>query len=111
MQALAERALVDDIRFAQLWSDSRDANNPRSAEAIRRELISKGVAGDIAEATAQNVDDRHGAYKAGYKRARQLEQTDYVTFRRRLWRYLQRRGFGASVIRETISRLWEERGV
>ncbi|MDP6402581.1 MAG: regulatory protein RecX [SAR202 cluster bacterium] len=106
---LTERSLVDDSSFAKLWRDSRDSFNPRSATAIKRELISKGVAGDLAQRTVDDLDDMDSAYRAGLKHARRLERADLSTYRRRLWGYLQRRGFSSSVTRQTIARLLDER--
>lgn len=106
---LVERGLADDARFAELWADSRNRLNPRSASAIRRELISKGVARDLAEHAVREVDDRDAAYAAGAKHARRLRESDSHTFRGRLWGYLRRRGFSSSVSRGTIDRLWDER--
>ena len=109
VESLAEQALVDDASFAKLWRDNRETLNPRSAAAIKRELILKGVASELAKSAVQDLDDRDSAYRAGLKPARRLAQSDFSTFQRRLWGYLQRRGFSPSVTRETIDRLWEER--
>jgi regulatory protein len=109
IESLAERSLLDDGKFARLWSNNRDALNPRSAAAIRRELISKGVPRDDAEAAVSDLDDQDSAYRAGLKPARRLQQGDFPTFRRKLWGYLRRRGFSESVTRHTIGRLWDER--
>ena len=106
---LAQRGLADDARFAELWADSRNRLNPRSASAIRWELVSKGVARDIAESAVREVDDQDAAYAAGAKHARRLREADSHTFRRRLWGYLRRRGFSSSLSRGTIDRLWDER--
>ena len=106
---LVERKLVDDRTFAKLWKNSRDSLHPRSARAIRRELISKGVSRDLAEQAVADVDEADSAYRAGIKHARRLEQTDFHTFRRRLWGFLQRRGFGPALTRQTVARLWKER--
>ena len=100
---------MDDASFAKLWRDTRETLNPRSAAAIKRELILKGVASELAKSAVQDLDDRDSAYRAGLKPARRLAQSDFSTFQRRLWGYLQRRGFSPSVTRETIDRLWEER--
>ena len=106
---LVRQGLADDARFAGLWTDSRNRLNPRSASAIRRELISKGVARDIAENAVREVSDGDAAYAAGAKHARRLSESDFHTFRRRLWGYLRRRGFSSSVSLATIARLWDER--
>ena len=109
VSSLVERELLDDTKFAELWRDSRASLNPRSATAIRRELTAKGVARDIADEAVRGMDDVDSAYRAGLKLARRLAQADLSTYRRRLWAYLRRRGFGESVVRSTIGRLWEER--
>ena len=58
---LAYRSLVDDRSFARLWRDNRDSLNPRSAASIKRELISKGIARDLAQSTVDDVDDMDSA--------------------------------------------------
>ena len=107
---LREQELVDDAKFAQLWSDSRDSSKPRSAWAIKRELIAKGVDGGLASEAVQEIDDNESAYRAGLKPARKNMEAGYPTFRRRLREYLHRRGFSDSVSRRTIERLWAEVG-
>ena len=109
IEALAVRDLVDDTGFARMWRDSRTSMNPRSASAIRRELMAKGVPPEIATEAVREVDDPESAYRAGLKHARRLDSADSPTFRRKLWGYLQRRGFSASVARQTIDLLWNER--
>ena len=109
LESLKEQKLVDDEAFAILWRNSRESLNPRSASAIKRELICKGVASVIANSAVRDIDDQRNATCAGLKRARQLSQYDFTTFHNKLWGYLQRRGFSTSLIRTTITQLWEER--
>ena len=106
--ALKEEGLLDDTRFARLWSESRDSHRPRSAIAISRELVSKGVDKEVAKAAVQDLDDGDSAHRAGEKFARRLRQVDYPTFRRRLWGHLQRLGYTPSVARGTVDRLWSD---
>jgi regulatory protein len=108
IQDLSEQDLLDDSKFAASWAESRDSNKPRSAYKIRRELVSKGVEKDIAGEAVRHLDDEDSAYRAGLKFARKLRDADHLTFRRRLWGYLRRRGFSESVARQTIKRLWSE---
>ena len=105
---LAEQSLLDDAKFARLWRDNRDSFRPRSAAAIERELIAKGVARDTAQAAVSDMDDHDAAHRAGLKLTRRLDRDDFATFRRRLWGYLQRRGFSGSVTRHAIDRLWDD---
>jgi regulatory protein len=109
VQRLTEQGLLDDTSFAQEWTRSRVSHRPRSAKAIRRELLGKGVDRDTAQAAVETLDDEESAYRAGLRAAASLADTDYTTFRRRLQGYLYRRGFSQAVIRRTANRLWEER--
>ena len=106
---LKEGSLLDDARFAGSWRDSRVSLRPRSAAAIKRELVSKGIDRTTADDTVREVDDEENAYRAGLKAARRASNLDSVAFRRKLWGYLQRRGFGASVSRRVIAQLWQEK--
>ena len=105
---LKERGLLDDAMFARLWRDSRETLRPRSAWAIKRELIAKGVDDGLAAETVQDVDDEESAYRAALSPARRLRGADFPTFHRRLWGYLRRRGFSDSVCRHTLDRLRTE---
>ena len=112
-QALADlrrQDLLDDSRFASQWTRSRDVHNPRSAWAVKRELLAKGVDREVAEEAVEDVDDEETAYRLGLDQARKMAGVDLQTFRRRLWGYLKRRGFTDSLSRKTISRLWNELG-
>mgnify|MGYP001192539436 CR=1 FL=1 len=105
---LKEQGLVDDAAFAHAWSQSRVSFRPRSASLIRRELRAKGVDRDTAQAAVEALDDDEIAYAAGLRAAASLADADYGTFRRQLWGFLQRRGFGLALTRKTVHRLWEE---
>ena len=110
VESLVSRGDLDDAVFARLWTDARDANNPRSASAIRRELLARGISQDLALAAVEGVDDLHTAHRAALKASRRLEEATPTIFRRRLWGYLRRRGFSESITRTTIDKLWAERG-
>ncbi|MBI2836455.1 MAG: RecX family transcriptional regulator [Chloroflexi bacterium] len=105
---LIELKLLDDSTFAQFWKDNREAFRPQSRRLIRLELKRKGIADDIIDRVVGEVDDEANAHHAALSRTRQLARADYVTFRRRLGGYLQRRGFSSGVISRTLERVWEE---
>jgi regulatory protein len=107
--SLTAHGLLDDARFARQWADGRDSRSPRSAWAVNRELLAKGVDEAVAHRAIQDIDDDDGAYRAGLKYARVSTRIDLPTFRRRLLAYLRRRGFSQSVSRRTIDRLTAER--
>ena len=106
LERLEEQGYLDDAAFAGLWRESRETHRPRSAALIRRELVEKGVSREVAQEAVAGLDDDASAYRAGQGRLRSLQGLDYVAFRRRLESYLKRRGFGGSVTRRTVARLW-----
>jgi regulatory protein len=105
---LKELGLVDDLAFARFWQENRQAFSPRSRWLLRRELKQKGVADEVIERVVADVDDEDGAYQAAIAKAHKLPASDYEVFRRRLGEYLQRRGFGYGVIKNTLKKVWEE---
>ena len=106
---LVEHGYLDDAAFARFWRENRETHRPRSAFLIKRELLQRGVARDVAETATEGVDDGETAYRAGLGRLRVLRGLDEATFHRRMGDYLRRRGFSYSVTRSTVQRLWEER--
>jgi len=108
---LKEQGLVDDLAFAQFWKDNRESFRPRSQRLTRLELRQKGVAEEIIERVAAQVDDEASAYRAAIAKSRRLSTADYDGFRRRLGEYLKRRGFGYGLIKPTVERVWQECGV
>ena len=110
IKSLKEQGLVDDAKFAMLWKNSRESFKPRSAWAVKRELIAKGVDSGLADETVREIDDEESAYRAALDSIRRVEGVGFASFHRRLRGFLQRRGFSERVCRRTISRLWDERG-
>jgi len=108
---LKERGLVDDLAFAQFWKDNRQSFRPRSQWLTRLELRQKGVAQEIIDRVAAEVNDEDSAYRAAIAKARRLSTADYESFSRRLGEYLKRRGFSYGLIKPTVERVWQERGV
>jgi len=109
MSTLKERGLINDIAFADFWKDSRLSFNPRSRELLKLELKQKGVSAHIAAETVEDIDDETSAYQVGLKKSRGLDLLGYDDFRRRIFGYLRRRGFGYDVTNNVVERLWDER--
>jgi regulatory protein len=105
---LKEQHLLDDTAFAQFWKENRDTFRPRSQRLTRSELKKKGVADNIIKEVTDESDDAQNAYAAALNKAQRLPKQDYEVFRRRLGDYLKRRGFGYTVISQTVKRLWQE---
>ena len=108
LNKLKEQHLLDDTAFAQFWKENREMFRPRSQRLTRMELKRKGVADEIIKEVTDDSNDIDSAYQAALKKAQRLSGEDYEVFRRRLGDYLKRRGFGYSVINQTVKRLWQE---
>ncbi len=105
---MKEQGLVDDTAFARFWAENRDSFSPRSQWLTGMELRRKGVSEEVIQQAVGVLDDNDSAYRAAFKKARNLPRQDYQSFRRRLGEHLQRRGFGYGVINDTVKRLWNE---
>jgi regulatory protein len=105
---LKASGLIDDAAFAKAWSESRSASSPRSAYVVKRELRTKGIDGETAEAATVELDDAEAAYRAAQPRLGRLQSLPPEEARRKLSDFLRRRGFGWTVIERTLSRLREE---
>lgn len=105
---LKERGYLDDEAFARGWVDARTRMRPMGARRMELELLEKGVAKDAARAAVAGVtreqEEEWAAAVAGRRLAR-LKQLPPEVARRRLYGFLERRGFRSDVIRETVSRL------
>jgi regulatory protein len=108
IDGLLTRGFLNDAAFAQEWRRQRERRRPRDQKLVRQELLQMGVDGDVVREALAGFDDAANAYQAGRSRARRLPDSDFIEFRQKLWAHLQRRGFGHSVIREAIERLWRE---
>jgi regulatory protein len=105
---LKEQKFLDDTAFAQFWKENRETFRPRSQRLTRLELRKKGVADEIIKEVTDDSNDMDSAYHAALSKAQRLPKQDYEVFRRRLGDYLKRRGFGYTVINQTVKKMWQE---
>jgi regulatory protein len=105
---LKEQNLLDDTAFARFWKENRETFKPRSQRLTRLELKKRGVADEIIKEVTDDSDDMQASYQAALHKAQHLPNQDYEVFRRRLGDYLKRRGFGYTVISQTVKKLWQE---
>ena len=106
---LKQQRFIDDGAFAAGFAERRASISPRSGSMVRWELRQRGVAKDVAEDAAAQLDDDALAYEAGLKRAQRMPAMEYTAFRAKLGGFLQRRGFGYSLTSRVVARLWRER--
>jgi regulatory protein len=88
--------LIDDLAFARSWVENRESLRPR------------GASDQIIDMVLMDLDEEESALKASESALRRYARLDEELFRRRLWAYLQRRGFGYEVCRSVVDRRWAE---
>jgi len=110
LSKLREQGLVDDGAFARYWVGNRSKFGPRSRWLIGQELKQKGVNGQVIEQATDSIDEADNAYRAASAKLKRLATDDFREFYRRVGQFLRRRGFSYGIIKETISRLWQETG-
>ena len=108
---LEAEGLLNDLAYAQQWRESRERRNPRSQRMIATELKQKGVSDENIQDALQDFDSRSAAHRAALRYATRQAGKDRATFDRRVGAFLERRGFQASVIRDTVRQLREELGI
>ena len=108
VQRLLRARLLDDEAFARYWISNREQFRPRGAFALRQELRRKGVSHRIIDGLLEDVDEAENAYQAATKRLTRWQRIDPSERQRRLFGYLQRRGFSYDVIRDVWERLLAE---
>ncbi|MHB1296463.1 MAG: regulatory protein RecX, partial [Anaerolineae bacterium] len=105
---LQRAGLLNDGEFARFWVESRENSRPRGVWGLRSELRGKGVSDEVIERATRDVDEAAGALDAARRYVRRLERLDGEVFRRRLFAFLQRQGFGYQVCKDTTNRMWQE---
>lgn len=108
VQRLLQAKLLDDEAFARYWISNREQFRPRGAYALRQELRRKGVPQRIVDGLLEDVDEAENAYQAATKRLARWQRMDPSERERKLFGYLQRRGFSYDVIRDVWERLLAE---
>lgn len=111
LERLARVGLLDDEAFARHYARARMGAGTRSAGQVRRELVVRGIAPDRAEAAlrevveADGIDVMAGLRALAERRLRALRGLEAQVRRRRLFGYLQRRGFGAREVMQVLQQL------
>jgi len=102
IKRLLELDLLDDSKFAQLWTRSRVRFKPRSAWLIGRELREKGIAEEIIQQVIEEEftpeQELEAAMSLAEKQARRYRGEDPEKARRKLFAFLARRGFSPDKI-------------
>ena len=92
-----KRGLLDDVKFAKAWVSDRMSLKPMGRLKLKQELKAKGISEfdieDVVDNAYSEIDELEAAKKLACKRIKLLSGLDSVIAKRRLFGYLQRRGF------------------
>jgi regulatory protein len=106
---LERSGLVNDERFAQDWVTNRSEFRPRSRRALAYELRQRGLADTAIKKALEGINEETLAYQAAIKQARRYENLPVRDFRNKLGSYLARRGFSYEIIKDVVTRVWDEK--
>ena len=98
--------LLNDERFARMFTESRKNSRPKSASTVRRELEMKGVSRDLSLSVTSDIDDLEAALCAATKKSRALSNLPENKFHHKLIGHLRRRGFTYSISENASNQAW-----
>lgn len=101
LERFAEVSLVDDKEFARTVTTAVRATKGLSRAMVRRKLSEKGLDSGLVEEVVGEISDEQeleSARAVAQKRFTQLSSYDETTRQRRLFGYLQRRGYSSAII-------------
>ena len=90
---LVDSGLIDDEAFANWWVAHRCRFKPRSAYALRFELLQKGIDESIIAAAVGKTDDRKMALELLETKRKQWQRLESHKKRQKILAFLHRRGF------------------
>ena len=108
LDSLELQGLLNDLEFAQLWTESRRRQKKLSASVITQELRGKGVAQDIIDEVMQGTDldaEYHMAYEMAERKYRSCAHLDHMVIYRRIHSLLARKGFSHQITERIMREL------
>lgn len=109
VQDLTEAGLINDREFVKFWINWRKEVNPRGKNFIFWELQQKGISQDLIEEGLETItseDDFLRAEELARKKYESLKRFLPLKAKRRLYAYLERRGFSRDIIFAVIEKIF-----
>lgn len=103
IETLERLGYIKDEEFARNWVESRKRLKPKGKFALRDELYKKGIDQAIVERVLAEInpsEEREMARRAAEKKVKGYRKLDQKVAKRRLFSFLQRRGFEFEIARE-----------
>lgn len=108
IERLRRASLLDDSQFARSWVENRTIHRPRGRRALAYELRQKGVDRGAIDQALEDVDEEQLAMEAARQQARKYRSLEWNDFRKKMFGYLSRRGFGYEYSANAIIEVWNE---
>ncbi len=105
---LEELHYLDDQEFARFWVENRQRFRPKGIIALRYELRQKGIAEEIIATVLAQISPEEEAYRAAAKMVSRWRMLSQREFKRKLYAFLNQRGFRYDEIKSVTNRLLEE---
>lgn len=100
--------LVNDEKFADDWIRNRMASRPMGRTRLSWELRQKGLSSELIDAALENMDEER-EYQTALALARSKmdgQKSDIRAEKRRVGTFLQRRGFGWSIVSRVLDEVF-----
>jgi regulatory protein len=107
LSLLKKDGLIDDVKYAGEWIDSRLGSNPKGKKALRIELIKKGIAREVIEQVfaekAAVLDEKKIALGLIKKKLLKGGSKPDKNAKGKLFQFLLRKGFDAETAEEVVN--------
>jgi regulatory protein len=104
---LKEKNIIDDVKFARRWIESRMNTSPKGSMFLRKELRDKGVPASVIDGALSETKAGEGSVAralAGEK-MKKLTNLPREEAKRKLFGFLARRGFSYDVVKSALEEL------
>ena len=110
IETLLEKEYLDDQKFAEDWVENRTALHPRGKRLLQIELRKKHVDEEKIQTVLETIVDEEKLVRStAQKYCSRLNGLDKVSYKKRLYGFLARRGFSYEDIKPIVDELWEEK--
>ena len=115
IESFKKKGLIDDIKFAKLFAESRVYSRPLGKKQLEMDLKKKGLSGELVKKTIDDLKDyneKEIVLTMAQKRLEAMKGISKEKKKMRLYGFLKRRGFGSeaifSVMNEVLSKSTQE---
>lgn len=111
VEALTRQGLLDDVKFAKLFAESRVYSRPTGKRQLAFDLKRKGLSAPLVEKTLAELPDYDEAKMARdlvYTRFQKMTGVSDEKKKQRIFGFLKRRGFQSGVVMDVIRELFKE---